>query len=258
MSDTALGPMGSVPIDVRSDAFIFPQSGRVDGHKRFIIHLKTHIDTIASCPRHLRNDHPIALGQSVDERAFANIASSHNRNFHLRFRKFIALRYHLGNFGGDGLNQIISPEAIGRRNFDRHPIPKSSEFFGSDIELVSVTLVGHQQQRLIGRSQTLADRLVKGRHTIASIDNEQKKVRLLDTELNLLFDFVGKVIHIIDADSTRIDQLKIMIILGQHVRHAITGHASHVIDDSKPSANQPIEEARLAHIGASNYRNLGE
>jgi hypothetical protein len=40
--------------------------------------------------------------------------------------------------------------------------------------------------------------------------------------------------------------------------HAIASHACHIINNGEPSANQPIEEARLTHIGASNDRNLGK
>ena len=60
------------------------QAGRVDGDERFAVELEPHVDAVARGAGDLADDHPLGLGQRVDERALADVAAADDGHLHLR------------------------------------------------------------------------------------------------------------------------------------------------------------------------------
>ena len=61
-----------------------PQARRVDRHERLAVQLEPHVDAVARGARHFADDHPLGLGQRVDERALAHVAAADDRHLHHR------------------------------------------------------------------------------------------------------------------------------------------------------------------------------
>src|SRR5205807_8849781 len=75
-ANRALGTGHAVELDVRADAPLTANAGRVDGDKHLAVTLETDIDAVPRRAGNLADDHPLALGQAVDERALAGIAAA--------------------------------------------------------------------------------------------------------------------------------------------------------------------------------------
>src|SRR5207249_4174187 len=73
-ADGALGPGHAVKLDVGADAALAADAGRVDGDKDLAVALEADVDAVAGGAGHLADDHALALGQAVDERALAGVA----------------------------------------------------------------------------------------------------------------------------------------------------------------------------------------
>ncbi len=74
--------------------------------------------------------------------------------------------------------------------------------------------------------------------------------------LDLLLDLLGQIVDVLDADPAGIDQFDEALAELNEVGDAIAGHAGGRIDDGQPLAGEPVEKARLAHIGPADDGDL--
>src|SRR5262249_52633522 len=74
--------------------------------------------------------------------------------------------------------------------------------------------------------------------------------------LNLLLDLLREIVRIFDANTSGIDKLEETGVVFQEMRHPISRNAGLVIDDGNPAASQPIQQARLAHVRATDDHHL--
>ena len=133
------------------------------------------------------------------------------------------------------------------------------------FQVGKIALVGQEYHRLVDAPQTLGDFLIERHRTRANVNDEKHDLSAIDAGLNLVFDFLGKVLRIFDADAAGIDDLEIAFALtpipspsgrGVGVRaglgeriEPITRDAGRGIDDGDAPARQPVEERRFADIG---------
>ena len=258
MPNAPLGAMSPVPIDVGANTFIFPKTRRVNRHEGLVVHLEADIYTVPGRPCHFRDYHPVAVRQRIDERTLSNVSSTDNRDFHFWFGEFDRIGNHVGKPLNHRFEQVISSQSIRGGNLDRHPITEPRKFLRSDVVFIGIAFVGNQQNGFVCRPQTLADRLIQRCHAIAGIDHEQQQICFLNPKLNLLFNFIRKIVDIIDPNPARIDQLKIVVVFLKQVGHSIPSHARNVIDNRQSATDQPVKKAGLAHVWASDDRDLGK
>ena len=161
-----------------------------------------------------------------------------------------------------------------RRQFFQHGLQQfvlAAAFLGADadhlaaelVELVGlafqpgvVGLVGHADHRHLDVAEPLGHLAVQRRHAFAGIDDKQDHRGRVDGRLDLLLDFLGQIVDVLDAHAARIDQFDEPLAELGEVRDAIAGHAGRRIDDGQPLAGEPVEKARLAHIGPAHDGDL--
>ena len=142
----ALCAVHAVEVDVGGDALGAAQAGGVDGDERLAVELEMHVDAVASRARHFADDHPLGLGQRIDEGALAACCggrrwppSSPVRRADLRpcreaVRGSLSSSSSRPRFAlGADVNQLAAAQAI--------------EFIGLRVQLRTVGLVGHADDR---------------------------------------------------------------------------------------------------------------
>ena len=106
-TDATLCSVNPVPIDVCLDAFIASQTWRIDGHKFMPIEFKLHVDAIAGRSGNFADDHSLCLGERIDKRALAYIATTDDSHLHHgRFQRF-SVKSHIRQTLNDEVEQHI-------------------------------------------------------------------------------------------------------------------------------------------------------
>ena len=95
VSNTPLRAMGSIKVDVGSNAFASSQTGCVDGDHRFAVHGETNVDAVTGCPSDFAHDHTIRFGDRVDKRALADVTPSDDSELHFRFFQWTLVQFSL-------------------------------------------------------------------------------------------------------------------------------------------------------------------
>ena len=85
--------MQPIEFQIGALAFSFPQPWRVDCNKGLSVHFEMNVDAIASRPRYFADYHPFGFRQRIDERAFADVAASHDGQLHLRRFDRFSIRF---------------------------------------------------------------------------------------------------------------------------------------------------------------------
>ena len=78
----------------------------------------------------------------------------------------------------------------------------------------------------------------------------------VDGRLDLALDLLGKVVGVLDAHAAGVDQFGEAAADVDQVRNAVAGDAGRRIDNGKSLPGEPVEDARLAHVGTADNDNL--
>ena len=246
----------AVEIDVRRNAFRASQTRCVDRHERLAIQLEAHVDAVSGRAGHLADDHPLGLGQRVDERTLARVAPADDRDLH---RLQLGRRLLLA-FGGepfqDQVQQFVPSTVLGRAGAHDASATQPVKLVGLGVHAHRVGLVGDAQYGDVQVAQPLRDLLIQRHDASPGIDHEQHHTRRFQGRGDLLLDVGREIVRVFDAHAAGVDQLEVAVVQAHQVRHAVARHAGRVIDNREPLADEPIEEARFADIGPADDDNL--
>ncbi len=231
------------------------EAGRVDGHERLAVHLVADVDRVAGGAGHLADDHPFGLGQGVHQRALARVAAAHDGHLHHAFFGQLGIEVHGRQLFQHGLQQFVLAAAFLGAGVE-HFAAQLIELVGLAFQPGVVGLVGHADHRHLHVAEPLGHLAVQRRQALAGIDDKHDHRGRVDGRLDLFLDVLGQIVDVVDAHAARIDQLDEALAELGKVRDAIAGHAGGRIDDGQPLAGQPIEKARLAHIGPAHDGDL--
>ena len=236
-------------------ALVAAEAGRVDGHERLAVHLVADVDRVAGRAGHLADDHPLGLGQGVDQRALARVAAADDGHLHHALLRRLGFQVVRRQFFQHGLQQLVLAAALLGADAD-HLAAELVELVGLAFQSGVVGLVGHADHRRLHVAEPLGNLAVQRRDAVAGIDDKEDHRGRVDGRLDLLLDVLGQVVDVLDAHAAGIDQLDEALAELSKERDAIAGHAGRRIDDGQPLAGEPVEKARLAHIGPAHDGDL--
>ena len=143
---------------------------------------------------------------------------------------------------------------------NRHHFGKTQamKLVGGSIVRGAVRLINDAEHRFIDFPQTLNHFSIQRDDTGLVIDQEENQVRLFNSNLYLIFNFVRQFVDILDPNAARIDKFKAGIFFFDDSHQPIARNAGLVIDDSDSFAHQPIKETGLPNIGAADNNDFRE
>ncbi len=162
----------------------------------------------------------------------------------------------LGQAFDDHVEQLLVIPILPRAGADQLALAELVKFVGLGVELRVVGLVGHAKNRHVDVPQPAGHFFVERHQTVARIDYEQNHRGRFDRRVDLIFDVLGEVVGIVDAHAARIDQFEVPLPVAEQIGHAVAGDARGGIDDRQSLADEPIEQARFAHVGAADDDDL--
>ncbi len=116
-----------------------------------------------------------------------------------------------------------------------------------------VDLVGGDEHRLARPAQHARDVLVDGGDALHRVDDEHDQVGLVDGAQGLrahrLQDPVGRGIEPAGVDDAEVRTVPVALAVATVARHA-----GHVLDQRRAPADEPVEQRRLADVGAPDQR----
>ena len=254
LADAPLCSARAVEVDVGGHALAAAKAGRVDGHEGLAVQLETDVDAVAGSAWDLAYDHPLGVGQRVDERALARVPPAHDGHFHRRVLVRLGRRGALRQTFVDRLQNRVLATAL-LCTYSQHLMTETIEHVRLRVPLPGVGLVGQADDRRPHVAKPLGDLFIQGGRAGAGVDHEQDHVRRVDGNRDLLFDVLGQGVRFVQAHPTGVDQLRVAILDLQEMRHAVAGDAGGGIDDRNPSAGQPVEDARLADVRSTDNHN---
>ena len=159
-ADASLRPGQRVEVQVGADALFAHKAGGIDDQKGLAVHLDPDIDAVARGSGDGAGDHPLGLGQRVDEGTLADVAPPDDRQFHDRlFPAGVVER-----LGGEGLldfvHQADAAALLLGADGDHRPA-EPLEFQRVLLLNGVVRLIGGQKNGDRKPAQTLGDRLVQ-------------------------------------------------------------------------------------------------
>ena len=259
-ADAPLRAVGGVEVDVGLAALRPPQARRVDGEKRVAVHVEPHIDRVAGRARHGAGNHPLLVGQTVDERALAHVPPAHDRELHLRQfgRGFLAAVFGLRQPCQDRLDERLAVAVLPRTHDQRLAEAERGELMGVVVELGVVGFVGNEQDRHADFSHADSN-LTVGRHDpLPDIDDKQHDRRLDEARLDLGVDPGGEAVGVVEAHAAGVDQIDRAALQREPLHEPVACHACRRILDGDPLLDEPVEEGRFADIGSANNCDLGD
>ena len=129
--------------------------------------------------------------------------------------------------------------------------PRPSDHSSPGLRLLPfvVNLVRRQDDGLAGPLQDPGDRAVVLGGAHDGVDDEQHRVGGLDGERGLLGDLRRKAARLRSPAPGIHDREPPAAPLGV-VGHPVPGHPRDVLDDGDPAPQHPVDQRRLAHVGA--------
>ena len=109
--------------------------------------------------------------------------------------------------------------------------PQPMELVRLRIQLGSVGLVRQIERGLVDLSDPPRDLFVQRRDARSRIDDKQNQVGRIHRGGDLLLDLARQVVHVVDADPARVDNLEEPVVHLDQVRDAIPRDARHVVNN---------------------------
>ena len=152
----------------------------------------------------------------------------------------------------------------------QHGEAKGVEFGQHGVFVLhAVHLVDHQQGRLPGPAHERGKVLLERHQAVAPVHHEAKHRSLIHGGLRLLEDFrlepaqpfgaVGYGMVAVERHAPGVDQGEgTPAPRTHHAFHTVAGDARTVMGDGPVTANKPIEQRGLAHVGTAKQSDFGE
>ena len=128
--------------------------------------------------------------------------------------------------------------------------PEVPQPVGLGLGALVVDLVGGQHDRLAGLAQDLHDGLVGVGDADGRVDHEQHRVGEADRDLGLRGDPLGQAAGV-GVPAAGVDDGEGAAVPGGVVGDPVAGHAGDVLDDRLAAADDPVDQRRLADVGAA-------
>ena len=107
------------------------------------VHLEPHVYRVSGRARHRARDHPLFLGQTVHERALADVSPANNRQFHLREfgGRLLLAGGRLWQLGQDRVDKRLAVAVLPGAHDQRLAETERGELVGMVVEFGIVGLV---------------------------------------------------------------------------------------------------------------------
>ena len=156
----------------------------------------------------------------------------------------------LGQRREHGVEQVAGAAAVQGR--DRHRLAEAEvpQAVGLGLGPLVVDLVGGEHDGLAGLAQDPDDGLVVVGDADPGVDDEQHGVGDVDRDLGLGADALGQAAGV-GVPAAGVDDGEGAAVPDRVVGDAVAGDARHVLDDGLAAADDPVDQRRLAHVGAA-------
>ena len=219
---------------------------------------KPHIDAVPRGASHGAGDATLRLGKGIDERALAHVAPPHDCHLHFRQRRSrLLLRPGLGQPLRDRLDKEPPVAVLPHADDHRWPEAEGVKLVRQEIVFHVVGLVGHQQNRNIQPPYPLCHFEIGRQQAVAHLHHKHHQRRPRQPRLNLGIDLGGEAIGIVKPHPSGVDQIEDASLHLHPLDQSVARHARIGILDGDALLNEPVEQARLADVGASHHNNLG-
>ena len=168
----------------------------------------------------------------------------------------------LGKLGDEAIEQIAGVGSLQRRDQKRIAEPQSVQLVGSISIDLAVGLVAHEDDRPPSPAEGLGNLLVEGRHAVAHIHHEAADVSLGDRHLRLLTcgprerrDVGGGIARQRHVKPRGVHDGESLPAPLDDTVQPVPRQPREGIDDRPARAGEPVEQRRLADVGAADDRN---
>ena len=151
----------------------------------------------------------------------------------------------------NGVQQIVDPAPMLRRNRKHIPHSERMKFAEQRILLVGVHLVDGEKQRLAGARQQPRQFAIGPGNLGARIDDHDDRRRFFERDLGLAENFRRNEVLVVGNDAARIHHAKLVPQPFHLAIEAVARDAGFVADNGAPRSGQMVEERRFADVGAS-------
>ena len=246
------------------------QSGGVEELHLAVAPEEVHPDGVARDARLRPGQQPFLAENAVDQRGFARIGAADDsdpqRLRHIEVAAvlivvvevLLLLLVFLGRLGGlygqrlaQGLIERAHPLPVLGRERHRIAQPQRESLEGARLPRLPFRLVGDEDHRLAGAAHEIGEIFVVRRHADARVDDEENGVGRDDGVLRLgahaPFQRGARALlqpGRVDDGEAQIGELPLTLA-------TVAGDAGPVVDQRQLLAGEPVEERRLADIGAA-------
>ncbi len=74
--------------------------------------------------------------------------------------------------------------------------------------------------------------------------------------MDLFFDLFCEVVHVVDSHAPSVDQFEVVVLVMHEIGHTVPRDPRGIVDNGQAAADQPVKNAGLADIGASDNHDL--
>ena len=196
------------------------------------------------------DDDPLGAGQLVEHRGLADVGPADDRDPARAADLGLLLGRWLGQGVQDGVEHVPRAAPVQRRDRDRLSQPEVPQAVRLGLGALVVDLVGGQHDRLARLAQDLDDRFVDVGDPDGRVDDEQHRVGERDRDLGLAGDPLGQSPGI-GVPAAGVDDGEGATVPDRVVGDPVTRHARHVLDDRLAAPDDPVDQRRLADVGAA-------
>ncbi len=252
-----LGAQRRVEVGATALVDAAPDAGRVDEAPRLATELDELVDRVAGGAGDVVDDDPLVAGEAVEQARLADVGAPDERDPSRAALGVRAVGRHVGQHLEHGVEGVAAPAAVHGGHREGLAEAEAPQHRRVGLAALVVDLVGDEHDRLAGPAQQLDDRLVVVGRADGGVDDEHDDVGEVDGDLGLLGDAQ------VDAGGVRLpaagvdDGEAAPAPLGL-VGDPVTGHAGHVLDDGLAAAQDAVDQARLADVGAADHGDDGQ
>ena len=242
-------------LELARDLGLAAQTGGVDELDGSAAIVEAQGDAVAGQAGLGARQQAILVDQPIDQGRLAGIGTADHREPErpLGCLGLVRRLDHL-EVGQDRLEQI--GDAVAMLRGDRQGLAQSERPGFGELRRgdPALAFVGHQEHGLALAPQLVGEILVRGRHAQAPVDHEHADRGLGQTLHRLLAQAAREALRRADVEAGRVDDAELAPRQAAHALDAVARHARRVVDDRLPTADQPVEQGRLADIGAAEDR----
>ncbi len=259
-ADRPLGAVNRIKIEAVTNLGLALDPGGIDGEKRKPVEFEMDVDRVARGSRPLRDDHPLGVGQGVDECRLPRVGPAHHGDLHDRLGRLCILA--AGQHLLDHLEQSLAIPVLLARDRNRLAATEFVKFSAPLIDLGVIGLVHDQDDRRLEIPQPLGNFLVQWHQLFADVHHEEDQAGLVQGRIDLPVHILAQIVAVNHADAAGVDQLeepRILVVAElDECTHPVAGDARQSINDRDPSPRQPVQKRRLADIGPTHDHDLGQ